>query len=237
MPVDWPPVVRSVVAVLPPMAALTVALGPYDGYFEDRRIFLFFLGGLALGLVVGVLEVSLLLTSGEIHPFFYVLGTPLVSQLGKTVVLNLPRFQGDPGNVFHGASLGAGVAMIVVLGYGNTTAFLDPARLASTGLTLAVLGTGVALLHVTTGAVIGDHVARGTPFRGLGIATAASVPVAFGVFAHLFFRALPLDRAVWGVLTLAYGLLLFAYLRREVLDRGLTDDQRRRRRREIRGAS
>lgn len=237
MVVEWPPVVRSVVAVVPAMAAMTLALGPYDGFFDDREIFLFLLGGLALGLLIAVLEVSLLLTSGGIHPAFYVFGAPLAAQLGKAVVLNLPRYQADPGGVFRGASLGAGLGAMVVLGYGNTSVFLDPARLPSTGLRLAALGTGVGALHVATGALLGDHVARGRPFRGLAAATAASVPMAFAALAFVALRDFPGDQDLWAVAGLAYGVAAFAYAQHRVMDRGLTDDQRRRRRRELRDAS
>lgn len=237
MVVDWPPVVRSVVAVVPAMGALTLALGPYDGFFDDREIFLLLLAGLGVGLLVAFLELSLLFTSGGIHPAFYLLGAPLAAQLAKAVVLNLPRFQDDPGGVFRGASLGAGLGAMVVLGYGNTTFFLDPANLASTGLRLAALGTGIGAFHVATGALVGDHVARGHPFLGLLRATVAQVPLAFASLAIVALRAFPGDQDLWAVVGLVYGVAVLLYARRRVMDRGLTDDQRRQRRRQLRDAS
>lgn len=237
MVVDWPPVIRSVAAVLPPMAVLTVALSPYDGYFEDRRIFLFLLAGLGVGVLTAFLEVSLLVTSAATNPILYVVGTPLAAQLGKAIVLNLPRFQGEPGSVFSGASIGAGMAASLVLGYGNTALFFDPASAATTGLTLLILGTGVSLLHVATGAYIGHHVARSTPFRGLAVAGLATVPLAFALVASVAFRSSYGDRVTWALVAAVYGLTTFVYARRRILDEGLTDDQRKHRRRQLRDAS
>jgi hypothetical protein len=236
MVVDWPPVVRSVVAVLPPMAALTLALGPYDGYFDDREIFLLFLVGLGLGLLVGVLEVSLLVVGQGFSPL-YVLGAPLVAQLGKAVVLNLPRFQQESGTVFLGAAVGTGVGATVLFGYGQVDLFLDPTRLPTTAATFAGVAVGAGALHVATGALVGDYVAQGTPFRGLAVAAVATVPVAFATSAHVAFRASFTDRVLWSAATLVYGVAGFLYARTRVFERGLTDDQRRARRREIRDAS
>lgn len=236
MVVDWPPVARSVIAVLPPMAALTVALGPYDGYFDDREVFLLFLVGLGLGLLVGFLEVSLLVV-GSGYSLIYVLGTPLAGQLAKAAVLNLPRFQRESGSVFLGAALGAGMAAMVLFGYGYTSLFLDPTRLPSTGVTFAAVAGGVGTFHVATGAYIGHHVAEETPFRGLAAAALATVPLAFATSAHVAFSSSFTDRAIWSGLALAYGVGGFLYARSRVFERGLTDDQRRERRREIRDAS
>lgn len=228
MLVNWPPVVRGLVAIVPPMLALMVAFARYDGFFEDRLVFLYFMAGLVLGLVAAFFETYLVFAGEGRLGLLYLALTPTLAQLGKTVGVNLPRFQGERTSVFHGGAMGAGVGAMVVLAYAEVVVH-DP--LWRTGGLLLVLGVGVSLAHLATGAYIGEHVARGRPFRGMAIATVATLPVAWATFEFLVGR-----HPLWTAVALLWGAGLFWYARREVLPQGLSHEQRKEMRRRIRRA-
>ncbi len=218
--VNWPPVVRAIVTILPPMAALAIVYAPYDGFFDDRNVFLYFLGGLVLGTLVGFLEVVLVFSPVAIRGLLLVLLAPVAANLGKTVAVNLPRFQGDTTSVFHGGSIGAGTGAMVALAYGQ--AVLQPGDLLTSGLLLLALGGGAALTHVAGGLVVGKHVAYATPFRGVIVASLLTAPAPLFAFEHL-----QGGHPLWAGLSALYGVGILTWAARVIIPQSFTIEERK----------
>jgi len=107
--------------LVPAIFLLYITLGPYENKFKDKIIFLSFIGGMIIGTVVLLLELSFL-TSVPQYLFWNILLIiallfSFLDQLSKLIILNLPRFHTDITTSIYGASfgLGSGVSIGVLL--------------------------------------------------------------------------------------------------------------------------
>ncbi len=201
------------IGIIPALFILYVALGGYEGKFKEKYIFLTFLGGIATGtgvyladwlLVIRILNFTVVLQYIEVLLVVSLL-LAFFEHAGKLVVLNLPRFQQDEGTVLYGASLGVGFASVAgaILMRGVDTLF-SPA-----GGYAAATSLGLLLVSCATGMMLGMGVRLKRRFHYLALATlAGTVPWPFLLYVigigPSVYTAAP---------ALAYGALLFAYVR------------------------
>lgn len=137
--------------------------------FDDRKVFF----SLALGMVIGTVLFTIERvtyptfrqepTPGEIYfnPMFFtvvfVAGLGALQTLGKYIMLNFPGFQGRPDSQFLGLAMGAGMASTWVVGFAYV-AFIARGDEQSfeNWLALALLSLNIALIHVSTGTLLGN---------------------------------------------------------------------------------
>lgn len=100
--------------LVPAIFLLYITLGPYENKFEDKVVFLSFIGGMILGTIVLLLQGSFLASIPSYRTYWDILLLMAVlfsffDQLAKLVVLNLPRFHTDITTTIYGAALGLGL--------------------------------------------------------------------------------------------------------------------------------
>jgi len=148
----------------PALAVLYFALWRYDGFFDDRRVFLTMIVGLAMGMLVAFFN-------AWVHPLYYfygyILGLPALEELFKLIVLNTKRFHGRFDTVFYGVSLGVGIGSMVTVAF----LYLGLTTLGAAELVIVLaLSFGLCFLHASTGVIIGWGVSKYRAWRGLGYA-------------------------------------------------------------------
>src|ERR1051326_8520479 len=106
-------VAKGVVTLVPAALALYYAYNRYDGKFRDNVIFLFFIGGLLVGMAVALFGLYLLGAA----PILYVIGMPFVDALAMAALLNRRKWQGQLHAIFNAGTLALGVAVTVAFGF------------------------------------------------------------------------------------------------------------------------
>ena len=195
------------IGIIPALFLLYFTLGGYEEKFQDKYIFLTFLGGIAMGTLVYALEIWFLtpfqgavlglLDTLLLFPLFL----SFFEHLAKLVILNLPRFQQDEGAILYGASLGLGFASVagVIVTQGVASLF------SLEGGYRALLAIGMLLLSCATGMWLGVGVAMRRRMRYLGLATLAGMVM----WPLVLYRESPYAPAI----AVIYGLLVFLYTR------------------------
>lgn len=214
---NWPGILASTGAILPAIAVLFLSYGRYDGMFRDNIVFLNLIGGMALGFLTGVF----LLYSGS--PLLFVIGAAVLVPLFATVVVNRRKWQGQRHAIFNAGALGAGAAATVTLLLWRDRV---PTVAADPLLRLAAGGVAITLALTAATFLVGAGVLDKRPFRGFALGALAALPAAF--FLEEFLNS---NQALWGVLGVAYGGVVYAYTTRTVLPRGVSDEDRKRVRR------
>lgn len=244
--VDWPLVLGGALAIVPAFAILFVSYGPYDGFFKDNILFLFFIGGILVGFVLAFFEFLLLRPRDPVYLVPMVLvGVPLVEQMAKLVVLNRKKYRSEREATFYGGSFGLGVGVMAVLFHSQVdirlTAYRDLGAIAADPGPLAYLGVvGVAVLlaQFATGLIVGDAVRRQVLRVPMVVAVGALVPLQLLLFE--FTAGLGAGRGSEGVLYLplmvAYSAALAWWAHSKLLPQALPPDAQRKRRRIKRAA-
>lgn len=240
--VNWVPIVAATAAAVPAAALFFVSYGRYDGHFRDNVVFLYFIGGLVLGGFLGFLT---LLLYGMVNSLIPVIGLALVYPIAVIAAINRRKWQGDRHAVFNGGAAGLGVA--VMLSFSLTYFLLVrpmqaaqalsaepvdsiPYAFALVPATQAImLAAGLATIFFGIGLLAGDGVRRRKQFAVALLGTA--ILIAPSVFQLGYFK----DRSwLWLALLLAYGSIFAYYADKKLLTEGLTDEDRRQRRRKKR---
>jgi len=252
--VNWIPIVAASVAAAPAAAAFFLAYGRYDGAFNDRVVFLYFIGGMAVGALLGFL--TLLLLSSGIAPLIQVLVLALLFPIAAVAVINRRKWQGERHAVFNGgaAGLGAAVMMTFSLLYyrmqGPYAAAMQPLLDAYNALPpgsrgappsldtvpyafapaivsqAVLLAIGLGGLWFGMGLLAGDGVRRRKQFMVAFLGTA--ILIAPVIFLEEFQRDY---NWTWVVLLAAYGGIFGVAAERRLLIEGVTDEARKERRR------
>ncbi|MBI5001182.1 MAG: hypothetical protein HZB92_06635 [Euryarchaeota archaeon] len=181
-------------------------------FFDDRKAFGLMAGGMMVGAVLAIIE-SFLYPSFKGENFYidlfvllYVFMFPVAEALGKVAILNFPWIRKRFDNVFYGASFGAGFSAVWVM-QGAYLALTSPGLIASASWLFAVLAWSfaLALMHVSTGAIVGASCAKGMVWTGFA--------KAFGLHALLNLLMAPffLTGELWfsAPLMLALSILVF----------------------------
>lgn len=225
----------GIIAFMPGMVVLYLLLGEHEEHFDHNAMFLVVLGGMALGLVGGFVELIIMADAVWI---FSILAAPLVETMAKTMIIGLPRFRGEEQAVLLGGGVGIGVAALVLMTYSQTV------RLAPVSwqlvVTLVSVAIGFTLAHYVSGLVLGQGPARGSVIakfvQSYAILLPAHVLLGFlGLIEDLRLRPLrnytDVELAV-GVLI--YGLVLTLAWGPKLIKEGLPQQARRELRRQER---
>lgn len=203
---------------------LWYSLRRYEGHFSERKLFLSFLAGIAMGFVIIVLE----FVTSDVG-LLYIILFPAVEQFSKLMIMNLKTFQKKREAPFYGLSIGLGFGAIFV----PLSTLMITTAMGTDVLFLIIsllFGIGVVLFHGATGCMLGYGVAsidERKKWRYLVLAILAGIPIAGLEFGLLFIKE-PFASYIGGVVPL-YGALLYW----RVTDRFLPLALKRRERRKI----
>ncbi|HVM44584.1 MAG TPA: hypothetical protein VM582_01515, partial [Candidatus Thermoplasmatota archaeon] len=202
------------------------AYGRYDGTFRDNVVFLYFIGGMAMGALLGFL--SLLSFVVLQNQLIAVVLIALLLPIAVTVGINRRKWQGERHAVFNGGAFGLGIAVMMAFTY-LYRFHLDvdwPTIVRS-----LLLAAGFAGLFFGLGLLAGNSVRLRKPLRFAFLGTAIILaPVIFlGVYTQQQLWTFPALIAAYG------GVFAFAAERR-ILIEGVTDEARKMRRRRRRKA-
>lgn len=171
-----PSVIYSILAVLAPAAVFFIAYGRYDGAFRDNVVFLYFMGGVLMGFLLGFLTI---LALGGIAPLLAILLLALLYPISLIVGINRRKWQGERHAVFNGGAFGIGVALM--LGFTFLYVLFRRLDIGIVPIAQAVLFTiGLACIFFGLGLIAGNAVRLRRPFRSALLGTAiVLVPVIF----------------------------------------------------------
>ncbi|HVL48605.1 MAG TPA: hypothetical protein VM889_08625 [Candidatus Thermoplasmatota archaeon] len=177
MLLNMPAILAGGAALAPAAVVLFAAYGRYDGHFKDTLVFLWFVGGLFLGMGLAVLALLILTAGLEV----YSIGLALVAALAFTAILNRRKFRGERHSVFNGGAFASGASVMVTLAFAQ--AYMIPRAGADALSLLALLGigTGLTFSMFAAGAWAGRGIAERAPFRHAAVA-AAGLVVPFFLF-------------------------------------------------------
>ena len=233
--------VSGIVGFAPAIAVMFHALRTYDyphtehAYFDTSRVFLAFGVGIVLGTVSGAFTVAL----GILSLLSLVIALLLIALFEeglKLVYLNRKGYRGRFDSTFCGVSMGIGIAALVAAGnaYVNRQALLNPVPIAL----LAALSASLALVHASTGAIIGSGCAKGEVLVPFAQAYVARVLHAAMLVPFIVSSALTPGEIVVPVFSLSVALvftiLVYVHVYRVILPGALPSDLRRERRRDLR---
>lgn len=210
-------------AVIPVGVVFFLTYGRYDGTFRDNVVFLYFMGGLLLGSVLGVFTiVALGLAVGLLSVILLALLYPIALVAG----INRRKWQGQRHAVFNGGAMGLGAALMLSF----TLLFRVYGEVSlAVAAQAVVLSLGLATLLFGLGLLAGNAVRLRRPFRVALLGTAIVLaPVVFLV-------SFVADRAwLWAVLLAAYGVVVAVAAERQLLIEGVEPEMRKQMRRRSR---
>lgn len=233
MALEPTPLAAGLAAFLPGLAAILVLYSPFDGYFRDNIVFLWFVGGLGIGTFAALLDAWVLFAS----PLLYVVGAPLVEQGAKLVFLNRRKWHGDRQVVWNGGAMGAGVGTMVSLVVAIQTFSFGGGFSWPTLLVVVGLAAGTGFTHVAAGLALGTGVVNRRPFVAYATAAAVALPLAVMLAVRsssqqfVDFESVP---QLMAALALLYGIGALVLARRLWLPHGVGPDELRRLRRAAR---
>jgi len=256
--VNWIPIAAATLAAIPAAAAFFVAYGRYDGAFRDQTVFLYFIGGMALGAVLGF--ATLVLSAPGSSALLAVIFLPLLIPIAVVATVNRRKWQGERHAVFNGGAAGLGASVMIAFSYlyyrsnapyqaalqplvqaweaggkigraptiDSAPFAFDPTLLAQG----ALFGIGVAGLFFGLGLLAGNGVRLRRQFRIAFLGTAiVFAPV---IFLEEFVRS---GAWLWVVLLAAYGAIFGFAAERKILIEGVAEEARKQRRRMRRKAA
>jgi hypothetical protein len=210
--------------LVPAIFLLYITLGPYETKFEDKIVFLSFIGGMVLGTIVLLLEGSFLASSPsyleyiDVFVFLAILFS-FFDQLSKLIILNLPRFHKNVTTSIYGASLGLGLGTPI-----GALILRDVELFSIEGAAALSLVLSFMLFQSSTGALIGLGVGRGkkwTYFFYSFISGAIFWPMI--LLGITYYQIAPL--------VILYSVGYYLYLHRVLLPEFLIDRKTRRQQR------
>lgn len=207
--------------IIPALFLMFFCLKGYDGYYKDKSIFLTFIAGIILGVIVAV--VRLRINAGPLVIIFLILYA-IFDQLFKTIILNIGRLQLKKETVIYGLTIG--------LGFGSSfTPFLIIIESLSGPINyyyLSLIGfgsIGYILFHAATGAYIGFGIYKGRLIRYLLIAILLQLP--FNAIADLIFFRAYFPYVQIGLFI--YGLFIFIYVVKKLMPQIKENNDKRKR--------
>lgn len=264
--VNWVPLIAAALAALPAGIVFFVAYGRYDGAFRDNVVFIYFIGGLAVGGFLGLFSLVLF---GANAVLISILGVALLYPITLVLAINRRKWQGERHAVFNGgaAGLGAAVMMGMAFIYSKMQAPLAAAQAAADAAQRAKNETDASGFFITTappvdstpyafngsldvqaillaialagimfglGLLAGDAVRRKKQIRVA--LTGTAILIAPAVFLEEYWNSAALNSPpwLWLVLLVVYGSIFGIAAERKLLVLGVTDDERRQRRRRAR---
>jgi len=213
--------------IIPALVLMFISLKGYEGYYKDKSVFLSFVMGIFLGVIVLIIR---FLTDPQALFSIFVVLYAFIEQLIKTIILNIPRLQYKKETAIYGLSLG--------LGFGSSfTPFLIIANSQSPNVTLTELSIiivgsiGFILFNAASGAYIGFGIFSGKMTRYLMIAILVQIP--FNVIYNISKLVADPNFILFQSGLILYGAIFFVYVMKKVLPQILTMTERRKRTKKI----
>ncbi|MHB8605433.1 MAG: hypothetical protein ACYDCK_09275 [Thermoplasmatota archaeon] len=227
----------GVLALGPAAATLFLSYARYDGHFKDQTIFLFFLGGFALGMLLAILDLLLLSTTeGIVALIVFGIGAAVAHSAAATAALNRKKWQGERHALFNGGALGCGISSVAMLGFATKT--LGDPIVPGAAIALLLMSIGYAGTHFALGVLIGNGVAARTPFWSLTLGALGVVPLTL-LLLEYWHTPPPLagfgtPQIFWGAWAALYGVGGFVLAATRWLPNGVTPEARSQMRRFLR---
>lgn len=221
--------VSGVIGFAPAIFLLYILLRRYEGLFEEKYVFISFGVGMVLGMIITVFHLI-----SEYSLLVFVVLFPLLEELAKLVILNMPRLKLKHETVYYGAGLGLGIGSmaIIAIAFKVFTEYPETLGNPQTYFDLVLLSFNFCLLHSATGVMIGYGSAKG------------EVPNFF-LRAFLFHAAYNLFFLIYMVsgevlkyaplfIATLFAVGLFWYVLRGLMPEAVPPDMQKKRRRDIR---
>lgn len=194
--------------------------------FDDRKAFTALAVGMVFGAFASLLTAAIQVGSDAVFAVLLLFLAVLLEEMFKLVYLNRKAYRGKFDTTFYGVTLGVGISSTIVLAsayIGNPETLLSPGTLA----VLLVFSASFALVHASTGSIIGFGTAHGP--TGSAVAKAIAVRAVHGYLLLTFlfgFGSEVFQLVSLGLATVFAGLA-YAWVYREVLPDTLPRDLRR----------
>jgi len=194
--------------IIPALFLMFISLKGYDGYYKEKLIFLTFVVGIVLGVIVVLIEAY----SAAVGIYFIIL-YPILEQLSKTIVLNFRRFHGKKETPIYGLSIGLGFGSIFI----PASLILLNLQGTYTNVTISIsviASVGIILIHAATGICIGYGVYKYSLLKYLLFAILLYLPVTVLTFLSSLIKIDKLQLAI-----LPYGIILYWYFTTQIMVR------------------
>jgi hypothetical protein len=209
--------------IIPALALLFFALKGYDGFYKDKTIFLAFVVGIIIGVVVAVTRYLIYFLP---LVYLFIILFAFFEQLFKTIVLNIGRFHRKKEVTIYGLTLG--------LGFGSSfTPFLILSGAITEDATFTMIGfifvgaIGFTLFHAATAAYIGYGIYLGKLFKYLFLAILVQIP--FNLIFDLAKYTKDPFFVYYQIGLLIYGAICYFYIVKYVMPNILKDTGGRKR--------
>lgn len=221
-----------IICFVPALILLFVMLYRYEGCFDDRKLFMTFAGGMFLGIVALLFEISNIfsLNRSDFTGVISIFGIAFLHGALKAMVLNLKRFQGKFDTTFYGLSLGLGFGAIYCF-YAISSQLIKGIEVEIFVINI-ILVIGIIQFHGALGLMIGYGVSLHKTIRYFGYA------VGFHILLNaVFFGYSPVSINILiglAFFTIIYSSVLLFYNAKILLPKSLPEKMKKRKRRMLR---
>ncbi len=221
-----------IICFIPALALLFILLYRYEGCFDDRKIFKTFAGGMFLGIVALLFEITNVfsLNRADLTGIISIFGIAFLHEALKTMVLNLKRFQGKFDTTFYGLSLGLGFGAIYCF-YAVSSQLIKGIDTETFTINIIMI-LGIIQFHAALGTMIGYGVSLHKTIRYFGYA------VGFHILLNaVFFGYSPVSINILiglAFFTIIYSSILLFYNAKILLPKSLPEKMRKQKRRMLR---
>lgn len=212
-----------IAGIVTTLLILWFSLRRYEGYFSEKKLFLSFLAGIAVGFVVVVLE---FLTSG-VSIVIAIIAFPLIEQLSKLMILNYKVFRGGKDTPIYGLAVGLGFGAIFIP-ISTLVALKGQTLDIASAVAAFLAGFALIFLHGATGSVVGygvGYMEGEKKWKYFVLAVLITVP------ARLILIAPIKTLYVASSILLIYALIFYLYVTFKFLVLALPRKERKRRKR------
>ena len=233
----------SLIGIIPAILLLYYVLQTYDEYFKDSTLYIFFAGGMILGMVSFVLNVIIVYNNSkffnyvDISILIYVLAFAAFEELMKYIILYLKWFRGQHSTTYYGVAFGLGFGATSIMAIAYRDIYMFPGAVLTNPYILPTdlaLSLGYVGLHATTGGLIGFGSAK--KIRWTMILMALGLHLVFNFILLGFWWVWYPTRFGDALLLAGIGLAGVYFFRKEYMSRSLTGKLSRERRRKMKAA-
>ncbi|MCD6411050.1 MAG: protease PrsW [Thermoplasmata archaeon] len=178
------------------------SLRKFEGYFSEKKLFLSFLAGIAMGFVVIIIE---FLTSSASSIVIFLL-FPLMEQLSKLMILNYRTFREKKDTPIYGLAVGLGFGSIFVP-ISTLVFFRGKVPELTFAAMSIIIGLALIFLHGATGSMIGygiGYMGGERKWYYFFLSVIAVMPVRP-------ITVIPTGTAYVASIVLVYGVIIYTY--------------------------
>lgn len=214
MAVDFLPQSSLFIGIIPALALVYLVIRKWTGQFQEKLVFLLFVFGIISGFTVIFIEFYV----GLFSLIEFIIIFRLIEIMGKTILLNLRRFQEKQQAVLYGLVLGLGFGSI----YPPVSLFLINTVVVTYAEVVSVLigSLGILFIQGSTGALIGYGVFKRKLLPSISIALIVHI-----IFHYLFFTL----ALAWTWVLIVGGLIAYMATMKKIVNPVLKQSERRKR--------